>query len=109
MTRARCGDAERDPPALGRWNGTGRTTANPGVWDVANSQNWTNLNSTASDAADRQFEQFDPVVLDDSIITSGGTNVLTITTNNAVVLPTSMTVNSTTNYVINGPGASAAR
>ena len=77
-----------------------------GVWDVATSQNWTNLNTTASDAGNRQFKQLDTVLLDDSIITSGGTNVLTITTNNPVQ-PTSITVNSTTNYTITGPGSIA--
>jgi len=46
------------------------------------------------------------VILDNSIIASGGTNVLSITTNNPVK-PTSITINATTNYVIQGPGSIA--
>jgi len=77
-----------------------------GLWNVNASSNWLNQTTSQQDI----FDQLDTVVLDDSIIAAGVTNVISINTNSAAsvtnnsVTPGYLIVNSTTNYVINGPG-----
>ena len=60
----------RGPSTL-EWNGA----AGNGVWDVTNSFNWYNMGNATND----YFAQLDKVLLDNSIIASGGTNVITLT------------------------------
>jgi autotransporter-associated beta strand protein len=68
-------------------------------WDVNASQNWSNL--TTSAAMDVFFSA-DNVLFTDSIITAP--NSATTVTLSGTVSPGLMTVNSTTNYTINGGG-----
>jgi len=82
------------------FTGPNNGVATPGQWDVATSQNWLNLTTSSPDV----FDQLDTVLLDDSIMTTGATNVIAISTNLTVV-PGVLLNNSTTNYVINGPGS----
>jgi len=87
------------------WN----NASGDGLWNVQpnSSANWSNTTSLASSDV---FYQLDAVLLDDSIISSGATNVIAIMTNSAssstnnFVIPSVLINNSTTNYVINGPG-----
>lgn len=70
------------------------------AWDVNASQNWSNL--TTSAAMDYFFSA-DNVMFTDSIITAP--NSATTVTLNGTVSPSLLTVNSTTNYTINGGGS----
>ena len=87
-----------------RWDP--RATAS-GTWRIRR----TGRTSTSAtlDAVDYQFEQSDAVLLDDSIIASGGTNVISITTNNPMGAsrcchrPSQSILR--TNYTITGPGS----
>jgi len=77
------------------WNNASGSSA----WDVNVSQNWSNL--TTSAAMDFFFSA-DNVMFTDSIITAP--NSATTVTLSGTVSPSLMTVNSTTNYTINGAG-----
>jgi fibronectin-binding autotransporter adhesin len=69
------------------------------TWDLNGSQNWSNR--TTSAAMDYFFAA-DNVMFTDSIITAP--NSTTTITLSGTVSPSLMTVNSTTNYTINGAG-----
>jgi hypothetical protein len=69
---------------------------NSGVWDTGSSANWTNL----ANSSQTVFNAGDRVLFDDTI------GVPTTVTVNGTVLPTSVTVNSSTNdFVITGTGS----
>ncbi|HXR46411.1 MAG TPA: hypothetical protein VN784_03135 [Candidatus Limnocylindrales bacterium] len=74
--------------------------ANNAQWDVASSQNWSNLTTHAED----QFFTADTVAFDDSILTAQHPATSITIPAGQIVIPNVVSNNSTANYTIGGAG-----